>query len=125
MLAIVNIGRYACRVTRREQILVTAAEMFARKGFHGVSIAELGAACGVSGPALYRHFPSKDAVLAEMLVEISDELLREGRRRVTEATDPDAALRRPRRLACRLRDPAPRPDRRAGARLVLPARRGA
>ena len=93
MLAIVNIDRYACRVTRREQILATAAEMFARKGFHGVSIAELGAACGFSGPALYRHFPSKDAVLAEMLVEISEELLREGRRRVADASDPAESLR--------------------------------
>jgi AcrR family transcriptional regulator len=61
--------------TRREQILAIAAELFAEKGFRGVSIAELGAACGFSGPALYRHFRSKDAVLAEMLVSISDELL--------------------------------------------------
>ena len=81
-------------MTRREQILAIAAELFAQKGFHGVSIAELGAACGFSGPALYRHFRSKDAVLAEMLVSISDELLRDvGRERVR------AADSRPRRCA--------------------------
>ena len=57
--------------TRREQILGTAAELFAARGFHGVSVADLGAACGISGPALYKHFVSKDAVLAEMLVSIS------------------------------------------------------
>ncbi len=79
--------------TRREQILAIAAELFAEKGFHGVSIAELGAACGFSGPALYRHFRSKDAVLAEMLVSISDELLSVGRERVREAGGPDEALR--------------------------------
>lgn len=78
---------------RRQQILAIAAELFAEKGFHGVSIAELGAACGFSGPALYRHFRSKDAVLAEMLVSISDELLSEGRRRVREAESPSDALR--------------------------------
>ena len=93
MLAIVNLGA-RCRlavvplelatanlgaVNRREQILAIAADLFAQKGFHGVSIAELGAACGFSGPALYRHFRSKDAVLAEMLVSISDELLSVGR----------------------------------------------
>jgi AcrR family transcriptional regulator len=61
--------------SRREQILVTAAELFAARGFHGVSVADLGAACGISGPALYKHFASKDAVLAEMLVSISHELL--------------------------------------------------
>jgi len=78
--------------TRREQILAVAAELFAEKGFHGVSIAELGAACGFSGPALYRHFRSKDAVLAEMLVSISDELLAVGRQRVREAATPGEAL---------------------------------
>jgi AcrR family transcriptional regulator len=80
-------------VTRREQILAVAAELFAEKGFHGVSIAELGAACGFSGPALYRHFRSKDAVLAAMLVNISDELLSVGRSRVRDAAGPEEALR--------------------------------
>ncbi len=79
--------------TRRDQILATAAELFAQKGFHGVSIAELGAACGFSGPALYRHFRSKDAVLAEMLVSISNELLTVGRERVRTADTPAEALR--------------------------------
>jgi AcrR family transcriptional regulator len=80
-------------VTRRQQILDIAAELFAQKGFHGVSIAELGAACGFSGPALYRHFRSKDAVLAEMLVSISDELLNVGRERVRTSGSPEEALR--------------------------------
>jgi len=77
---------------RREQILEVAAELFAEHGFHGVSIADLGAACGFSGPALYKHFRSKQAILSEMLVSISEELLREGRRRVEQATDDRAAL---------------------------------
>ena len=80
--------------TRREQILATAAELFAARGFHGVSVADLGAACGISGPALYKHFVSKDAVLAEMLVSISERLLSVGRERVAAADgDPGAALR--------------------------------
>ena len=78
--------------TRREQILATAAELFAAKGFHGVSVAELGAACGISGPALYKHFPSKDAVLAEMLVSISEQLLSVGRARARDAATPAEAL---------------------------------
>ena len=80
-------------MTRREQILETAAELFAARGFHGVSVAELGAACGISGPALYKHFPSKDAMLAEMLVRISEELLAVGRARVEAAGSPQEALR--------------------------------
>ncbi|MGN6574426.1 MAG: TetR/AcrR family transcriptional regulator, partial [Nocardioides sp.] len=73
---------------RREQILDTAATLFAERGFHGVSVAELGAACGISGPALYKHFESKDAMLAEMLVSISEELLDVGRQRSAEADSP-------------------------------------
>ena len=67
--------------SRREQILAVAARLFARHGFHGVSIADLGAAVGVSGPALYRHFPGKEALLEEMLVGISEHLLAGGRAR--------------------------------------------
>ena len=79
-------------MSRREQILETAAELFARRGFHGVSVAEIGAACGVSGPALYKHFAGKDEVLAEMLVSISERLLSEGTRRVASAGSPADAL---------------------------------
>lgn len=78
--------------TRREQILETAADLFARRGFHGVSVTELGAACGISGPALYKHFASKDALLAEMLVAISERLLAVGTERSERAYDAAAAL---------------------------------
>jgi len=77
---------------RREQIVETAAELFARRGFHGVSVGDLGAACGVSGPALYKHFASKETILAEMLVRISEELLNVGSARVAAAADGPAAV---------------------------------
>jgi AcrR family transcriptional regulator len=77
---------------RRAQILTVAAELFARHGFHGVSIADLGAAVGVSGPALYRHFPSKEALLAEMLVGISEHLLAGGQARAAASDDPHRVL---------------------------------
>ena len=78
--------------SRREQLLSTAADLFAERGFHGTSVADLGAACGMSGPALYKHFPSKDALLAAMLVSISEELLAVGTERSAEATDATDAL---------------------------------
>jgi AcrR family transcriptional regulator len=80
------------QLPRREQILATAAELFAARGFHGVSVADIGAACGISGPALYKHFASKDAVLAEMLVAISERLLAVGRERSEAASGPRAAV---------------------------------
>jgi AcrR family transcriptional regulator len=83
---------YAVRVSRRQQILDTAAELFASRGFHGVSVNDIGAACGISGPALYKHFPSKQALLAASLTEISETLRDVGRQRVDDAKDAPAAL---------------------------------
>lgn len=80
-------------MSRREEILDEAAKLFAQRGFHGVSITELGAACGISGPALYKHFAGKEAILAEMLVQISQQLLAEGRRRVRRSSGADESLR--------------------------------
>ena len=71
--------------TRREQILKEAARLFAERGFHGVGVDEIGAAVGISGPGLYRHFPGKDAMLAELLIGISDSLLTGAKRRLAEA----------------------------------------
>ncbi|MCD9141623.1 SACE_7040 family transcriptional regulator [Streptomyces albireticuli] len=72
--------------TRRERILQEAARLFAERGFHGVGVDEIGAAVGISGPGLYRHFAGKDAMLSELLVGISERLLAGGRERVAAAT---------------------------------------
>ncbi|MEJ7634750.1 TetR/AcrR family transcriptional regulator [Aeromicrobium sp.] len=78
--------------TRRQQILDTAATLFAERGFHGVSVHDIGGACGISGPALYKHFAGKDDILTQSLTAISEQLLAEGRRRATAAADGDAGL---------------------------------
>ena len=80
------------RPSRREQILAVAAQLFARRGFHGVSIADLGAAVGISGPALYRHFPGKEALLTELLVGISERLLAGGQAIAAAGRDPQQVL---------------------------------
>lgn len=75
-------------LTRREELLEIAAELFAARGFASVTVDDLGAAAGISGPALYHHFDSKEAMLGEMLVDISHHLLEAGRamREVAPAT---------------------------------------
>ena len=82
--------------TRREQILREAARLFAERGFHGVGVDEIGAAVGISGPGLYRHFAGKDAMLAELLVGISERLHEGGVARLEESEAaglaPEAAL---------------------------------
>ncbi|GIH72116.1 SACE_7040 family transcriptional regulator [Sphaerimonospora thailandensis] len=77
---------------RRAEILAAAAELFAARGFHGVRIEEIGAAVGISGPALYRHFSGKEALLAEMLLDISERLHERGARLATTADRAEAAL---------------------------------
>ncbi|MGA8297144.1 MAG: TetR/AcrR family transcriptional regulator [Acidimicrobiales bacterium] len=75
---------------RRQQILDVAAHMFVERGFRGTSIDDLGAAVGVTGPALYRHFPAKEALLAEILIGVSEELLRGARVRTSPSRDGSA-----------------------------------
>ncbi|GAB3447661.1 TetR/AcrR family transcriptional regulator [Streptomonospora sediminis] len=78
---------------RRAEILRAAADLFAARGFHGVSIDDLGRAVGTSGPALYRHFPGKEALLAAMLLDVSERLAADGRECAAEhAREPRAAL---------------------------------
>ena len=74
-------------------LLSAAAALFALHGCSRVSLEDLGAAAGVSGPAVYRHFPGKQAVLADLLVTVSQELLDGGRRVAACNADPLAALR--------------------------------
>ena len=73
--------------SRREQILQAAARLFAERGSRAVGVDDVGAAVGVTGPAIYRHFASKDAMLAEMLLRISERLLEGGTARVAAAGD--------------------------------------
>lgn len=62
-------------MTRSEQILDTALALFQERGFAAVGVAELGARAGVSGPAIYRHFGSKDEILAILFDRAMDRLL--------------------------------------------------
>lgn len=76
----------------RDRVLVHAARLFALRGFHGTSIDDLGAACGISGPAVYRHFANKDAVLAQLLIGISQQLRDDGHALVSATGDPHELL---------------------------------
>ncbi len=71
--------RAQAKVRRRGEILVAAARLMARRGFHGVRLDDIGAEVGISGPGMYRYFSSKEDVLAEMLLDISVRLRDGGR----------------------------------------------
>lgn len=75
-------------LTRRQELLVIAADQFAAFGFHNVTVDDIGRAAGISGPALYHHFAGKEALLGEMLVSISQQLF-DGGGRLAESQPPD------------------------------------
>lgn len=53
--------------TTRERIRSEAATLFSRNGFNGASMAELAHAVGITKSSLYHHFPSKQALLSEII----------------------------------------------------------
>lgn len=59
---------------RRERILAAAADLVARRGFHTVAMTEIGAEAGIVGSGVYRHFPSKEAILVALLDRVMERL---------------------------------------------------
>lgn len=84
--------REQLKAQRRAQLLDAGARLIADRGFPGVRLDDLGAAAGISGPAVYRHFPNKEALLVELLVGISQRLLEGGRTVAAQALSPREAL---------------------------------
>lgn len=76
----------AVTVRTRDVMLRQAARLFAERGFHGTSVEDIGAACGVSGPAVYKHFSGKDEILARLLVDISEQLVDGARQRAAHGS---------------------------------------
>jgi AcrR family transcriptional regulator len=85
-------ARYSVVVTRKDDILAAAAELFADRGYDSVGMDDLGAAVGVTGPALYYYFPGKAQLLASLLLPSSERLAREADAIVRDAADAHTAL---------------------------------
>jgi AcrR family transcriptional regulator len=51
---------------RRELLLKAAAELFSARGYYAVGIDDIGEAAGITGPGVYRHFPSKQSLLQSL-----------------------------------------------------------
>jgi AcrR family transcriptional regulator len=59
---------------RKQRILAAAAALGARRGFHAISMADIGAEAGIVGSGIYRHFDGKTAILVAMLDQVMDRL---------------------------------------------------
>lgn len=86
----VSTSRSAAKASRRAALLAAAARLFAERGYAGTSIEDLGAQAGVSGPALYKHFAGKQAILAAILLDASSGLYSGGLEVVSRARGSDA-----------------------------------
>ena len=90
MTALTTRGRR--KSDRRSQLLTAAEHLIAERGFLAVRIEDIGAAAGITGPAIYRHFPGKEALLVELLVGISTRLLTGAQAVLSTESDPARAL---------------------------------
>lgn len=80
-------ARDRAKAERTDAILIAAAELFGARGYSGVSLEDIGAAVGISGPAVYRHFAGKQALLGALLIAVSEDLVAGGATVVKATTD--------------------------------------
>jgi AcrR family transcriptional regulator len=78
---------------RRDEILATAAELFARKGIKATTVREIGDAVGVQSGSLYYHFDSKDAMAREILMDFLTAIQKRYATALSEATGAADGLR--------------------------------
>lgn len=57
------------RPNRVDQILDVAVTLFDRNGYYATGMDNIGSAAGLTGPAIYRHFKSKEEILARLVTE--------------------------------------------------------
>jgi AcrR family transcriptional regulator len=75
-------------VQRRRQLLDVSLEVFAERGFHAASMAEVAEAAGVTKPVLYQHFRSKRELYLELLDDVGQRLLEEVQKATAAAGGP-------------------------------------
>jgi AcrR family transcriptional regulator len=84
--------RPAVAPSRREELLTAATRLFRERGYRDVSMEDIGAAAGIAGPSVYRHFSGKADLLAAAGYRMADRLTVDARRAIESAASPDQAL---------------------------------
>jgi AcrR family transcriptional regulator len=79
-------------VPRREQLLTEATRLFDERGFQSVTTDEIGQAAGVSGPGIYKHFPSKTDLLVAAVARGGERRQASMTRALARVTGPREAL---------------------------------
>lgn len=79
-------------VPRREQLLDAAIDLFAARGYHAVGIEDIGAAAGIDGTGIYRHYGTKADLLVAAMVRGADVLQSDLRQALACAPTPSDGL---------------------------------
>lgn len=77
---------------RRQRILAAAAGLVAERGYHDVAMSDIGAAAGIVGSGIYRHFDGKSAVLVALFDRVIDDLSRDATEILARGLDPGRTL---------------------------------
>jgi AcrR family transcriptional regulator len=80
------------RPHRREQILAAAVQLFHERGYHATGTNEIGAAAGITGPGVYRHFRNKEEILETLVRDRGEAVLAEVEEIATGDGTPRAVL---------------------------------
>jgi AcrR family transcriptional regulator len=78
---------------RRQQVVADAAHLFAERGFHATSMAEVTTATGLAAGGLYHYIDGKDDLLIAICDELLEPLLAQAREIVAAGAAPEAQLR--------------------------------
>lgn len=79
---------------RRDLILEAAVRLFHEQGYPATSVDDIGKAVDVSGPAIYRHFSSKEDLLLEAIRMAADEVQTIHDAARADAASPEELLQR-------------------------------
>jgi AcrR family transcriptional regulator len=83
------------RPYRRDDILTAAVKLFHENGYHATGMDDIGAATGITGPAIYRHFRNKEEILETLVLERASAALEEAREIVDSSeAEPSQLLER-------------------------------
>jgi AcrR family transcriptional regulator len=74
---------------RKQRILASAVELIARDGYTAVNLTDIGAAAGIVGSGIYRHFESKAAILVELFDQVIDRLIANANAAMAEHVRPE------------------------------------
>ncbi|WP_343710568.1 TetR/AcrR family transcriptional regulator [Mycobacterium sp.] len=80
------------RAERRAQVMAAARRCFVRDGFHAASMQDLVEEAGMSSGAVYRYFPSKDAVIEAIAAENLAQVVTVLEKAIEDGASPPAAI---------------------------------